>query len=316
MSAIFVAEQLVGLIQVIGSMLVLVVIGWLSNRADLLAALLKRVLPSLVGKVLIPSLLFYNMLTANLQLVLNPWLLVAYFLPALVLVLLLCAASTSTDRAERVLCSLYSNTLYVGVPVIVYVQGEQAIPYVLSIILVNTLVVFSTYTVLEHLQNRQFNVIGLLSGVLISCRNPIVISLLLGLLLNLLLSPGQLLSVSAKQNWGCAVFILALFTLGLSMQGIGSTKWLKLPAALWVKLLLFPLAVWVTSDYLLGLQSHITSVLVLLAASPLGVNAYFLLVSQGKDTSAVGSLIIQSSVLSIASISVWVLLLNLLNGPG
>ena len=297
-------------------MLALVALGWVSSRVGPFAGQLNLWLVPLVGKVLIPSLLFYNMLTANLQLVLNPALLVAYFLPALLIVLLLCWYSGSSDSAERVLCSLYSNTLYVGVPVIIGVLGEQAIPYVLTIILVNTLVMFSLYTVLENFKNKQFYITGLLSGVLSSCKNPIVISLMLGLLLNLLFTPGQLLSVSAKQNWGYAVFILALYTLGLSMQVIGSTQWLKLPVELWIKLLLFPMTVLVTSEYLLVLESDVTSVLVLLAASPLGVNAYFLLVFKEKDTSAVGSLIIQSSVLSIASLSVWVLLLSFLSGAG
>ncbi|EPJ50833.1 MAG: hypothetical protein OFPI_19110 [Osedax symbiont Rs2] len=304
------------MVWVIGSMLALVALSWMSNRVSTLAVLLKQHLPLLVSTVLIPSLLFYNMLTANLQLVLNPVLLVAYFLPALLIVLLLCLFSASSVRAERVLCSLYSNTLYVGVPVIIGVLGEKVIAYVLTIILFNTLLMFSIYTVLENLRNQQFNIVGLLSGLLSSCKNPIVISLLSGLLLNLLLSPGQLLSAAAMQNWADAVFVLALFTLGLSMQGIGSTQWFKLPVELWIKLLLFPMVVLLTSEYLLALESQVTSVLVLLAASPLGVNAYFLLLAQQKNTYAVGSLIFQSSVLSIASLSVWVLLLSFLSPAG
>jgi len=312
-SAVSAAEHLGGLIWVVSSMLVLVVSGYLANRVHTLAVPLHQLLPPLVSKALIPSLLFYNMLTANLQLVLNPLLLVAYFLPALLIVLLICSVSGSSDRAERVLCSLYSNTLYVGIPVIIGVLGESAIPYVLSIILVNTLVVFSVYTVLDNFQNQQFNIAGLLSGVLDSSKNPIVISLMLGLGLNLMLSPGQILDVAITESWGSAVFVLALFSLGLSMPGIGSIKYFSLPAALWIKLLLFPLLVFLNSAYVLSLNSDISSVLVLLAASPLGINAYYLLASQGKSTTAVGSLIIQTSVLSVVSLSVWVVLLNLLN---
>lgn len=308
---LLVLETMTVLLPIAATIFLLVSLGWWLSYAGMTEDQ-KQILNKIVAGYLIPVYLFSNALTADLAQMFSLALVLSYFLPALLMALCLTLV-TKQLLAATILASHYSNTLYFALPVIALLLDAKAINYALSIIIFNTFFVLTIYAVVKRGVKQE--VIGLLPFATIiinSVKNPIVASLYLGLLINLLFNGSFKVIEVAKDLVALPVLFLALLSLGVSLQSLpgnrASWSWL----GIFNKLLLFPLTVLVCSYYLFELDSTVTSVLVILAASPLAINSYFFV---GGDTEAellVGRCIIQTSILSVISMPLWILVLNLL----
>ena len=141
-------------------------------------------------------------------------------------------------------------------------------------------------------------------------RNPLVFSLLLGLVLNFLAVPlpnwVQLpLEMLADASLPCALLVLgaslAQFKLGYTLQSL---------AVVATKLLVLPALVMIASLFVFRLSLEATTVLLILSGGPTGINAYILASNDNKGVAMVSSVILLSSLLYLLTLPTWLIVMS------
>lgn len=267
--------------------------------------------------VSIPAFLFLNMLAAPLKQSLDVSVLLSFYLPVLVLFTLsyrvnrhLGPPAQRGRQASSVFalgCS-YSNTVLVGLPVIIAALGQAMIGQVFMIITFHSALLFAlTFFLAARGDDKVFSWHQFGRSMLL---NPVVMSISLGLIANaasLQLWP-QIdagLNLLAKPALASALFVLGA---NLSFYRIGDDWRLALLASA-LKILLLPLLVYAMGQLVFSLPSHTLAMVVLLSASPLGVNAYLIATELQQHESTLASTVVLSTVLSVFSFSLWLTLL-------
>ncbi|UJF20518.1 AEC family transporter [Shewanella sp. OMA3-2] len=263
--------------------------------------------------VSIPAFLFINMLAAPLSQSIDVKSLLAFYLP----VLTVFAIGYRLNRhfspvklqgcdasAVFALGTSYSNTVLVGLPIIIAALGEAMIGQVFMIITFHSATLFALTFILAARGNVEgFSWTNFSRTMLL---NPVVMSIGLGIGANALsvqlgaqLDAG--LALLAKPALTCALFVLGA---NLTFYKIGDDWRLALVASS-LKLLLLPALVYLIARYGVEVGSDRLIMLVLLSASPLGVNAYLIATELKQHESTLGSTVVLSTVLSVFSFSLW-----------
>ncbi|MGB9107571.1 MAG: AEC family transporter, partial [Telluria sp.] len=234
----------------------------------------------LTAKFLVPALLFASAWRTGIPPSLSWQVLCAFYLP---LALLFAAARLLAQRgagtglgAPAALAATYSNTVFVGVPVLVQVLGENSLQFAYPVIAFHSLFCFTLY----HL-SEDGAAAGWFGPLLRTLKNPIVAALLLGLALNLaqVTLPGPLLRV--LDMLGGAALPCALLSLGASVASLKPGRWRRTGAIVLAKLVLLPLGVMALSVFVFDLPMAAAAVLVVLASCPVGINAAFVVKPAG-----------------------------------
>jgi predicted permease len=203
------------------------------------------------------------------------------------------------------LAATYSNTVFVGVPVLVQVLGEGSLQFAYPVIAFHSLFCFTLY----HL-SEEAAPCGWFGSVLATLKNPIVAALMLGLALNL---GGVALPSSLKpalDMLGAAALPCALLSLGASVAGLQPARWTRTGAIVLAKLVLLPLGVTALAVFVFHLPVAAAMVLVVLASCPVGINAAFVVKPAGGGAQVVNSAILLSSLLCVATIPAWLWVLR------
>lgn len=260
----------------------------------------------LTAKFLVPALLFASAWRTGIPPSLSWKVLCAFYLP---LGLLFAGARRFAGRggtgAAAALAATYSNTVFVGVPVLIEVLGEDSLQFAYPVIAFHSLCCFTLY----HL-SEEGGPSGWLAPVLNTLKNPIVAALLLGLALNLghVVLPPALLRV--LDILGAAALPCALLALGASVASLAPGRWLATGAIVLAKLVFLPLGVMLLSVFVFKLPLAAAMVLIILASCPVGVNAAFVVRPAGGGAQLVNSAILLSSLLCAATIPAWLWLLR------
>lgn len=287
----------------------LIAIGYLLGWRRWLPTEAGTALAAITFKLFMPVLLFAGLARTDLSEGLSPMLLVAYFVPALlVFILINVVAHRSQGRPTSMgLAASYSNNVLVGIPLVSLLLGTDKLVYLFAVLVFHSLILFtlqSLYIALfsghgERLSWRQ---------TLSSLTNPIIVGLLLGATLNLsgLALPA---AVWRTVDWLAAASLpCALLVLGMSLAHYRlylSRAMLSLTLA---KLLAFPLLVMGFTS-LLPLNPEARTVLILMAACPTGVNVLAYAMGQ-EDNRIISSVIFLSTLLAAFSMPLWLLLLS------
>ncbi len=259
----------------------------------------------LTAKFLVPSLLFASAWRTGIPPSLSWKVLCAFYLP---LGMLFLAArplarrggSAAGDGAAAALAATYSNTVFVGVPVLVQVLGEGSLQFAYPVIAFHSLFCFTLYHLSEDGAGS-----GWFGAVLNTLKNPIVAALLLGLALNLVQVrlPAPLLR--ALDMLGAAALPCALLSLGASVASLKPGPWRRTAAIVLAKLVLLPLGVGALSVFVFHLPTAAAMVLIVLASCPVGINAAFVVKPAGGGAQLVNSAILLSSLLCAATMPAW-----------
>jgi predicted permease len=283
---------------VLGKLLAIIVtvaLGWLAGRLRWLGdaqADPARILSNAAFYIFVPALLFRT--TARVDLGNLPaGLLVAYFVPTLALLLAVYGVQQWRQRqrtdAEPALPSVraiavsYGNAVQMGIPMSAAMFGEAGLGLHLMLVSVHGLILLSVLTALVELdlarsKARQMQRASLWQMLRSTLRNtvihPVVLPVLAGLTWNLLGFGLPTLVDEVLQLLGSAVVPLCLVLIGLSLAYYGLQGSVRgaLGVAL-LKLLGLPALVLVVAHWGLGLSGLPLSVLVMLAALPVGSNA-------------------------------------------
>ncbi len=260
----------------------------------------------LTAKFLVPALLFASAWRTGVPPSLSWKVLCAFYLP---LALLFAGARLFAGRggsgAAAALAATYSNTVFVGVPVLIQALGEGSLQFAYPVIAFHSLCCFTLYHLSED-GGRS----GWFGPVLNTLKNPIVAALLLGLALNLahVVPPPALLRVF--DMLGAAALPCALLSLGASVAALAPGRWLATGAVVLAKLVFLPLGVMLLSVFVFRLPPAAAMVLIVLASCPVGVNAAFVVKPAGGGAQLVNSAILLSSLLCAATIPAWLWLLR------
>ena len=266
-------------------------------------------LNGLTARVLIPAFLFGGAYKNGIPIAISWQFLAAFFIP---LVLLFAAAAWGVRRSEvsaaRALAATYSNTVFVGIPVLTQAFGPDSLQYAFSVIAFHGLIAFTLYYLAAPHASGSTPLGASLAS---AAKNPIVISLMLGLAANavqLTLPPPLTAMLALMSN---AALPCALLALGASLAALRLGSWPQTVATVAVKLIVLPVCV-LGLALLFGLPMPATAVLVVMAACPVGVNAGALVLADGKDGGLVSSAILLSSLLCMVTVPLWIAIVRAL----
>lgn len=300
------------IVEIILPLLLVAACGYGASRSRWFSSEMIKGVSVLAFYVCIPALLFSAMLKVPLQSTLNPQVLTAFYLPVVSVFLLTVVLAAFIGRqslkqsAVLGLGGSYSNTLLVGLPVIIAAYGEAQMANVFLIIPFHSAVLFGLTFVLSGFGKP----LELVKSLVF---NPVVSSIGLGLLGNVLglslpVTLDSALEMLARPAIPCALFVLGANLNQYRLSG-------AIPAVVClcgVKLMLLPALVFWLGSWL-ELTTLERAVTVLLSASPLGVNAYLIAAQVKQHEKEIAGAVVLSSTLAVASVSFWLWLLSQTN---
>lgn len=204
-----------------------------------------------------------------------------------------------------------SNTVFVGVPMILQAYGEDgAFPLFMLLAVHLPLMMGSATFLIESDSDRP--VLARLQGLaLVLIRNPIFVALLIGMAMKALdLAPTGTLKSLIDAFAGTAS-TCALVALGAGLKRyrvLFDLKGALVIAAL--KNLLHPLAVWILAFHVFSMPTAYAGVATLFAAMPVGINAYLLAARYRTETGMVAASVLVSTLFAPLTTLAWLSLLG------
>lgn len=197
----------------------------------------------------------------------------------------------------------YSNNVIVGMPIALMVLGEQVLPTIFLVVSLHSALLIGTTSLLA-VNIAQFNWRIFLKQTFL---NPLLIAIIGGFMINLLAIKLPVVINSSLLMLGKPAITLALFLLGASLAFYKIRSEVKfIITASILKLLLLPSLIFLTSFYIFQFSAITTMTLVILSASPSGVNAYLISKQHNKHQETVAGIVVVTTVISMVSIPLWI----------
>ena len=212
-------------------------------------------------------------------------------------------ASVAAMEAQ---CAVVGNVGFLGIPMLVLLLGEAAAGPVMLVLAVD-LVVFGSLIVIIVTGARDGRVSP---GVILSVgrgllANPMIVSIVLGLVVSAAGVPIPAPAASFLSILGAAATPGALFAIGCTLAHLPAER--PVPAA-WLtvlKLGLHPLAVAAAATRL-EVEPYAAGVMIAAAALPVAGNVYILASHYGVAAGRVSASILFSTVLAVATVPPWI----------
>jgi malonate transporter and related proteins len=297
----------------------IILAGFLAARYGLLGAASSEALNAFVYAVALPPLMFLSMAKVSLDEILN-WPFIAAYSAGMLIVFLLAVVVARIVFPNRMAAlslhgygAIFGNSGYMGIPLFLAAFGaEGALPAAIVTVLQTALVTAIVILLVEmDMQAEAGPVRALMDATAGLVKNPLVMAPLAGILVSAFEIPiprsvETFLSILGDAAGPCALFALGLFLYGKPLKaGIGEVGWLT-----FCKLLLQPLVTWVIAVPVMGLPPFWAHAAVILAALPTGATVFVIAQRYGVYVQRSSALILVSTVLSLASLSVLFLVLG------
>lgn len=260
----------------------------------------------------IPALLLRSMARMELEgEVAWPFLLSYYVGAFLVFALGLAAGLLIFRRSLREaaiagMASSYSNTVLLGIPLLLTVFGERASLPVFLLIAFHSALMFPAVTTVLELGRGAGGEFWRIPGSTLRglIRNPILVGLAAGLVANIAGIALPAVLDSLLRTLGQAAVPCALFAMGASLQGYGvAGERGQITCLVTLKLIVHPLAVWLLGNQVFALDPLWLKVAVVMAALPAGVNVYVMAENYGAASGAAAGTVLSGTVVAVATIS-------------
>jgi len=307
------------LLSIVAPIFGIMALGFAAAKLKVLDAAAVKGLVLFVFNFAIPVLLFRSLAGIELPGDIEWGFLVAFYAGSLVTYGLGMALARGVFRrpldqqAIFGMSAAFSNTVLVGIPVILTAFGPEAtLPLFLIIAFHSATFMPLTVALIQAGRGAGVSWTEQLRNVFREMvRNPIVMGLFLGFLANL---TGLTLPAPVDrftELLGGAAVPCALFAMGASLAGYPLTGDV-LPAIVLtsLKLMVHPLIVWIVAVPLLNLEGLWVSVAVMMGAMPAGVNVYLFAARYDAASGVAARTVLLSSVASMGTISVLLLLLG------
>ena len=294
------------IISILLPLFLLVALGWGLAKLNWLKPHRCDQASKITAQLLLPTLLFYGSYRYGLPNDAPLTLLAAFYLPMLVIfAVVMWFNRHKTNHPAFALSAIYSNNVFLGVPIVTHVIGEAGLKFAFMVIAFHSLLAFSLYYLASAKQPSASRWQPLVNTL----KNPIVLSLVLGLLFNrsgivlpeLVLSGLSLVSQAALPG--------ALLVLGASLARLSVSHHRSGLIIALIKLISLPLAVLAMARLVLGLSDQITVVLIILSACPVGISVYSVVAGDGRDPALVSSAILLSTIGCVITLPLWLMML-------
>lgn len=204
----------------------------------------------------------------------------------------------------------YSNVVLLGLPVVMAGLGEALVPHVFMILSFHGLIMIGFTSFCGTFNQDVSEKVPFHKKLMKMASNPILASIFGGMLYNIAGFTIQDDLAAALNMLGSPGITCALIVLGSSLHYYSvKGKVLHIATLTMVKLLIMPLCVWLSATYLFELNKQLTALVVLLSASPTGVNAYMVATSQQKHESLIASTVVVTTILCMFTMSGWLIFL-------
>jgi hypothetical protein len=310
---------MLAVLTIVAPVFTLMGMGYLAARFRYLPDGAAATLAQFGFKVAMPAFLFRAMLGVGEMQASPLRLLAAYFLATATIWLLASLASRHLlrrppgDDAALAMGACFGNTVMLGVPIAVTAFGPYAATPLALLIAVETPLLWIAATLhMEAAGRGRTMSLPALRGVLVDLAlNPIVASLVLGLLarlagLSLPTVPDRILAMLAQ-----AAVPTALFAMGMTLAGFRlASEWRVIGLLSALKLIAYPAIAWLSVVHLFALPPLWSAIAVLLAAMPVGANAYLFAARYDRAAAPVSAAIAASTLLAVVTVSLLLLVLT------
>ncbi len=292
--------------------------GWLARRLNVFGEHATRELNRFVVYLALPALLFDIVANVHWSEIWQPGFIVAYAAGAFILFIgtVLVRRRGGVGLADATIDGLnagYSNTAFLGFPLVSALLGEKALPLPMIATLLTVCLLFAvSIALIEAAKGQGRGAAGIArkaAGAMIV--NPLVVAPTLGAVAALsgLVIPAPVeifLKLLGGTATPCALVALGLF---LAQHKTGEPVAMRtLSAFVAVKLLLHPVLTWLIAVPLLGLAPGPARAAVLIAALPTGTGPFMLAEFYGREAGMTSRVILISTILSILTVSAYMTL--------
>lgn len=298
-------------IDILFPLIFVVTAGFICAKIRFLSTTHFEGLRTFIFNLAIPVFLFVSMFKADLQQALSASLLLSFYMPVVFIYLCVCIGikifgkMSLSESAVLALSGCYSNTVLVGLPIIIMALGEQYGALVFMVITFHSALLFALTFALSS--NVKGDIVELLKPLLL---NPVVLSISLGIVANAITLPIPNILLNGLNLLSEPAIAGALFVLGASLNQYSVKEaWKGALIVSVIKLALLPAAVFAFAKWGFNLPVKQVAVLTLMAASPLGVNAYLVARQLKVKQDVAASSVVLSTLLSIFTLSIWLLTL-------
>lgn len=283
--------------------LLIVALGFLAFRRELLPKAMLPGLNSLAFYCLMPCLLFLSVQRADLSHI--DLTLLSFFTPVVVLFAIW---AWRTD-ASHALAANFSNNVLIALPILANWLGPQSTGIAVTVIAFHSLTLFSLFALAQVVKQQPTTAsVAWYNAVL----HPMVIAVFCGLIANLTGTSLPSIIEHSLEMVAQGAFVAGLLCLAGNFANQATFLAMPTPSA-WLilinKHLLLPLLVF-SCGWLFGLPPHYIQVLTLMAASPIGVNVLPFLLA-GRQLGA--NLIVQSTLLAVITMPMIMAMLDIWN---
>lgn len=303
------------IISIISPLVIIGLIGFIAAKKNWFNKAQIDTLSKFTFHIAIPAFLFQQLANADLTTI-DLAIYGAFYLPVLLVYALGWVVNfyfhqklkiSMPASAVYALATSYSNNVIVGMPVALMVLGEQVLPIIFLVVSLHSALLFGLTSILAT-NDKQFNWRLFLKQTFY---NPFLIAIMSGFTLNLLGLKLPSFINDSLLLLGRPAITLALFLLGASLAFYHIRSEIKfILSASVLKLVLLPALTFVGCQLLWQFQPIITATLVILSASPTGVNAYLIAKQQEKHQETVAGVVVVTTLLSIVTLPLWLWLLS------
>jgi malonate transporter len=218
------------------------------------------------------------------------------------------------DAREAVIhgfCSAQSNTIFLGIPLILQAYGEAGAVPLFLLLAVHLPLMMAAASVMIEAADAEDAGFRFWRFVRTLATHPILLALLAGLI-------AQLLGVRAPEavkpildGLSASASPVALVAMGLALSRYGFRADPKAASVVTVlKLVFHPLLVYVLAVYAFELEPVFTGVAVLFAALPSGINGFLLAARYKTGEKLASNAIAMSTALSVITVAFWLVVLG------
>lgn len=290
----------------------LIAVGFLARYTRLVSDRTGEGLSDFVYTLAIPCLIFRTLAKAQIPSV-QPWgYWIAYFAGAAIVWVLATLAARHLYRANSAegvvagFSAAQSNTVLVGIPLILKAYGDEGAVPLFLLIAVHLPIMMTVATLL--VEGRGTSFLGIARRL---ATHPIVLAVLAGSASRLL--PGGVpdFAWSVIDPIAGAAIPCALVAMGIALRRYGLEAGLGLPALITgLKLIVHPLIVYGLATHVFTMPPAWAGVAVLFASAPSGINAYLFAERSRAGIAIASGAIGLSTVLSLATTMLWLAVLG------
>lgn len=194
---------------------------------------------------------------------------------------------------------IYSNNVFVGLPIVRALLGDEAVPSVALVVVFSALILWTLATIsIEFAQIGKLSTNSLKKAVKSVFKNPVILGILAGLVVNYSQVPIPNFVSKSTQMLGDMAAPLSLVVLGMGLAEYKIREGLKLSIFICLlKLAVLPIVIYAIAK-LLHLPVMETNVVVLLGSMSIAINCYIMSRQFNLLQSSIASSLLISTVLS------------------